>query len=121
MCKKNLLLAVILSLSLHTAALAHDEAEEALLPPLPSASLGAIFKVEYHSYLPGRNLGLALPVADIGECLDACTKSRQCRAFTFVKIEQQPPLFDNPQPLCWLKDSVSAKQENMGMISGIKQ
>ena len=50
-----------------------------------------------------------------------CANSLECRAFTWVDVNQQPPNYNNPTPLCWLKSSAPGRRKNPGMITGVKQ
>lgn len=84
-------------------------------------SYGPVFVVEYNTDRQGGDVRSGFPVSDIGQCMDACATSSQCRAFTWVDIDSQPPKYNNNQPLCWLKKSVLGKRRNSGMITGAKQ
>jgi hypothetical protein len=81
---------------------------------------GAVFRVEYNTDRQGGDIRSGFP-ANLGECMNNCASSSGCRAFTWVDVNQQPPNYNNGSPLCWLKDSVTGRRRNSGMVSGVRQ
>ena len=114
----------VLCLAAVTAALfsaaAYAQAPPAVVVPQPSGPVGPVFTIEYNTDMPGSDLRPGFPVSDIGACMDACVENSACRAFAFVKSNEQMPRRENASPLCWLKDSVPNKLKNPGVLSGIK-
>lgn len=82
---------------------------------------GPVFLVEYNTDRQGGDIRSGFPVGNVGQCMNECANSSQCRAFTLVDVNQQPPNYNNDRPLCWLKRSVPGKRKNSGMITGVKQ
>ena len=81
---------------------------------------GPVIRVEYRTDRAGSDIRSGYSSSFSG-CLDDCAFSSNCRAFTWVKENQQPPNYNNSSPLCWLKNSVPGRRRNSGMISGVKQ
>jgi hypothetical protein len=81
---------------------------------------GPVFRVEYNTDRAGGDIRPGFP-ANLGNCMNSCASSSACRAFTWVDINQQPPNYDNGDPLCWLKNSVPGRRRNSGMVSGVRQ
>jgi hypothetical protein len=81
---------------------------------------GAVFRVEYNTDRPGGDIRQGF-TSNLGECMNSCASSSECRAFTWVKINKQPPNLSNSSPLCWLKNSVPDRSRNVGMVSGVSQ
>lgn len=81
---------------------------------------GPTFQIEYNTDRQGGDIQPGFP-ASFDDCLNSCAADAGCRAFTWVDINQQPPSYNNAEPLCWLKDSVPGQRSNAGMISGVKQ
>ena len=80
---------------------------------------GTILTVEYGVDLPGSDYkGHA--VEDLGKCVSLCANDPNCKSYTFVKKNQQPPHGDNQSPLCHLKNAKPGKIRHAGMISGYK-
>jgi len=50
------------------------------------------------------------------ECIAACSKDKQCKAWTFGKIIPQ----ERPVAMCWLKAAVPGAKENSSTVSGLK-
>ena len=83
-------------------------------------SWGGAFQDSFHAdqdrkgsdYKPG------FPVANanIGQCMDICATTQQCRAFTFVS-----PGIQGKDAMCWLKDSVPSPSTNSCCASGFKR
>lgn len=81
---------------------------------------GPVFRVEYNTDRQGGDIRQGFS-ANLGECMNNCASSSECRAFTWVDINQQPPNYNNGSPLCWLKNSVPGRRRNSGMVSGVRQ
>lgn len=83
-------------------------------------SYGPVFRIEYNTDRQGRDIRPGYS-ASLDGCMNNCASSSKCRAFTWVDVNQQPPNYNNPTPLCWLKSSAPGRRRNPGMITGIKQ
>lgn len=81
---------------------------------------GPVFRVEYNTDRAGSDIRSGF-YSSLGNCMRECANSSDCRAYTWVESNQQPPNYNNSNPLCWLKNSVPGKRRNAGMISAVKQ
>lgn len=80
---------------------------------------GPVIRVEYRTNRTGSDIREGFP-ANFSSCMDNCANDSRCKAFTWVKVNQQAPNYNNDQPLCWLKNSVPGKRRDRGMVSGVK-
>ena len=81
---------------------------------------GPVFTVLYNIDLPGSEIKPVF-AADLGSCINDCAFSSECRAFTWVDVNQQPGDYNNDSPLCWIKGAVPDRRQGSGMVSGIKR
>lgn len=81
---------------------------------------GPVFRIEYNTDRQGKDIRAGYS-ASLDGCMNNCANSLECRAFTWVDVNQQPPNYNNPTPLCWLKSSAPGRRRNPGMITGVKQ
>jgi hypothetical protein len=91
----------------------------ALTVPSP-AKANQNFLIQYGVDRPGMDYR-RFAVNRMEDCLNACLRDGQCRAFTYVSTGYQPPDRNNQQPLCWLKNDVPSANWQSGMISGVRQ
>lgn len=85
-----------------------------------SQPYGPVFRVEYATDRAGSDLRPGFETSYI-KCQNACATLGDCKSFTFVEKNQQPPNYNNARPICWLKNAVPGRRRNEGMITGIKQ
>ena len=84
------------------------------------APYGIAYSIEYDTDRQGGDIRHGFPVDNVSQCMAQCSSSADCKAFTFVPINGQPPHYSNDEPRCWLKNSVPGKRREIGMITGIK-
>ena len=84
------------------------------------ARAGQSFTIEYEIDRPGLDYNY-FATSRMEDCLNACLRDGQCKAFTYVSAGYQPPDFSNQQPICWLKNAVPSRNRGTGMVSGVKQ
>ena len=85
-----------------------------------TAQYGSQFVVEYDTDRQGGDYA-SFDVANFQQCLDSCSKDSKCKACTYVSPYRQPPNYNNPNPRCWLKQSIPGKRAEQGMITAVRQ
>ena len=85
-----------------------------------SQPYGPVFRVEYATDRAGSDLRAGFESSYI-QCQNTCAYLGNCKAFTWVERNQQPPNYNNARPLCWLKNAVPGPRKNEGMITGVKR
>jgi hypothetical protein len=88
--------------------------------PSGGPSYGASFMVEHNTDRQGGDYHKQT-VSNLSQCQSKCAQDQKCKAFTFVRINGQPPNYNNSQPMCWLKNSVPGKRADNCCTTGVKK
>ncbi len=82
--------------------------------PTPSPALGTVFLLEYHVAFQHEEDCTSIPVHTFGQCMDACETLPECKAFSYVKAEEE-------KFFCLLlHDAGGKKVMNLNAISGMQ-
>jgi hypothetical protein len=82
--------------------------------PTPSPALGTVFLLEYHVAFQHEEDCTSIPVHTFGQCMDACEALPECKAFSYVKAEEE-------KFFCLLlHDAGGKKVMNLNAISGMQ-